>query len=85
MARVRTEDLGRLAVLADNLLDHEIFTENRSIIKDDIISWFMKKDQEEKEAFLVGIASGIDRIEDALLEMREIARGEDDLNLAEGE
>lgn len=81
--RERVEDLGRIFVLIDNILENEVFEERgklRPYKAKEAASWFAEKTEEEKGDYIHSMAYGIDLIEQKLLEMREICRGEDLLN-----
>lgn len=79
MSRDRIEDLGRLSVLLDNILDHHLFREERMRPKD-FSGWFFEQDEDKKYEILDRFAYGIQAIEEALGHMRQISRGEDILN-----
>lgn len=79
MTKERIEDLGRIAVLMDNLVDHPLFVEERMAAKN-FPSWFMEQDSEKQELVLRSFAYGLEAIEEALYNIRDIAKGVDSLN-----
>ena len=83
MSRVRVEDLGRIAVLLDNLLEQELFQERRVRAKD-FSDWFNTREEDHKEEIVRGFAYGIDSILEDIYKIREIAYGEDSYNTTDG-
>lgn len=82
--RQRIEDLGRLAVLIKNLLDHQVFNkEARTNRPKYYFEWFSKLSEREKEEVIYAWAYGIEDLKDKLFNMLSIAEGTDHLN--EGE
>lgn len=79
MSRNRLEDLGRLSVIIDNILDHEIFREER-MMAHDFEKWFESQTVEKRQAYLDRIAKAIPEIEGTLEEALKIAKGIDALN-----
>jgi len=79
MSRDRLEDLGRLAVIIDNILDHEIFTEERMMAAD-FENWFQSQSPEKRQSVLDRLARAIPEIEQKLEEAVKIAKGIDALN-----
>jgi len=79
MSRKRIEDLGRLSVLLENILEHEIFREER-MLPQDFENWFETQDHEKKQEILERIGRNIPEVEEMLLESLAIAKGIDCLN-----
>lgn len=77
--RCRTEDLGRIAVLLDQVLDHEVFNLVTGAAKH-FSERFNEMNSKEQEDTLTSFAYGYQEVESKLHEIREIARGEDTLN-----
>jgi hypothetical protein len=86
MVRQRIEDLGRIAVLSDNLLEHDFFAkfEETGCRAKDFLDWFLSKDQEFREDFIHSYGYWVQGISEKVYEIREIARGEDLLNENDG-
>jgi len=84
--RERIEDLGRLAVLLRNLLDHRIF-ESDFVPgrRKDYGEWFAQLSEDKKDDVLHEWVYGIDDIKDKLYEMLDIAEGTDPLNEVKSE
>jgi hypothetical protein len=79
--RQRVEDLGRLAVLLRNLLDHQLFDENLLPRRPkDYLDWFNELSDDRKDEVLRSWVYGIDNLKDKLYEMLSIAEGTDLLN-----
>ncbi len=79
--RHRVEDLGRLAVLIRNLLDHPLFQESFLPGRPkDYWEWFSELPEEKKNDVLHAWVYGIENISEKLYEMLEIAEGTDRLN-----
>jgi hypothetical protein len=76
--RNRLEDLGRLAVLIDNVLDMSVFdiVDNPKRCFDN----FFDLDRDQQENILHDLAYGLDGISNALGDCLTIARGTDELN-----
>jgi len=70
------EDLGKIYVMLDNLMEHHLFQESRMNSKK-FPEWFMEQERVRQIEILDRYASGVDEIEEALYDIREIARGED--------
>jgi len=85
MARERIEDLGRLMVKIDNILEHDLFTRpgNNGVycyrIKD-FPSVFHEFDKEKQTDWVMETLYGIDSVKESLYECLEISKGEDTLN-----
>lgn len=79
MTRQRIEDLGRLQVIIENMLDHEIFREDRAAAES-FLPWFCNQSIEKKNEIFRRWLSGIDDLENMLLGAIEIAQGMDELN-----
>ena len=82
--RQRVEDLGRICVLIDNLLDHELF-EERPRRNKDYSEWFSEQSEEVRDEIIHNLVYRIDSVRDKLYEMQEIAEGNDLLNRSESE
>ena len=79
--RHRVEDLGRLAVLIRNLLDHPLFDDDLLPRRPkDYWEWFSSLPEEKKEEILHSWVYGIENLSEKLYEMLEIAEGKDLLN-----
>lgn len=80
--RHRLEDLGRLAVLIDNLLEHKLFNDPnlRPDRPKDYREWFESKTKDQKDDILRAWAYGIESVRDKILDLWSIARGTDPLN-----
>jgi len=80
--RHRLEDLGRLAVLIDNLLEHNLFEDYalRPHRAKDYDEWFDSKTEDEKDDIIRAWVYGIESIRDKLYDMLSIAQGTDRLN-----
>ncbi len=77
--RERIEDIGRLCVMIDKLLEHELF--NIITCRDkDFVDVFEEMQQEQRDDLLHSIAYGISSVRDELYEMLSIAKGTDPLN-----
>ena len=79
MTRDRLEDLGRLTVMIDNIMEHEIFSEERMMAKD-FPDWFCSQCPQKREEILNRFACGIQDVENQLQKALEIAKGIDKLN-----
>jgi hypothetical protein len=82
--RQRVEDLGRIAVLTKNLLDHDLF-EDRHVRNKDYVDWFSEQSEEKRDDIIHNMVYRIDDARDKIYEMLEIAEGTDPLNTSEGE
>ena len=82
MVRERVEDLGRIAVMVDVILEHEVFESPYTGRNKDFPEWFETRTPDERHEILTRWVYGIDAISERLCEIREIARGEDVLNEA---
>jgi hypothetical protein len=82
--RQRVEDLGRLAVLINNLLDHHLFDENLLPSRSkDYWEWFSELSEDKKDEVLRSWAYGITDLKEKLYDMLAIAEGTDYLNESE--
>ena len=77
--RERVEDLGRVAVLIDNVIDHDLF-EEYLVRPKEFAEWFSNQTEDKKYDILHRYAYGRQDVLDLLYKIREIARGEDILN-----
>jgi len=85
MSRQRIEDLGRLMVMLDYLLEHDLFDKlfpSNERPKDFIeFKWdVLKKDPEKAEEFLEDIVYAVHSVREKLYECLEVAKGWDTLN-----
>jgi hypothetical protein len=80
--RERIEDLGRLAVLLSNLLDHPLISDEtiRPRRPKDYDEWFASLTDDQKDDVLRSWAYGIENIRDKIYDMLSIAEGTDQLN-----
>ncbi len=80
--RHRLEDLGRLAVLLRNLLDHELFDEPRfrPYRPKEYGEWFGSKTEDQRDDILRAWAYGLENMSEKLYDMLSIAEGTDPLN-----
>jgi hypothetical protein len=84
--RQRVEDLGRLAILIRNLLDHQLFDENLLPRRPkDYWEWFNELSDDRKDEILRSLAYGIENLKDKLYDMLGIAEGTDPLNEKEND
>jgi hypothetical protein len=77
--RERIEDLGRLCVMIDKLLEHDVFSLITCRDKD-FVDVFCEMKEEQKDDLLHSIAYGISGVRDELYNMLAIAQGSDLLN-----
>ena len=81
--RHRLEDLGRLAVLLDELLKLELFSKEghlRPFRNKDYDEWFASKSEDQKDDIIRAWVYGLDDIHEKIYEMLSIAEGKDDLS-----
>lgn len=79
--RQRIEDLGRLAVMLQNLLDHGLFEEEFAPRRNkDYAEWFEHLSSDKKDDVLHEWVYGIDNIKEKIYQMLSIAEGTDPLN-----
>jgi hypothetical protein len=82
--RQRVEDLGRLAVLIKNLLDHKLFDEDCLPRRPkDYWVWFSELSEDRKADVINSWVYGIENLQEKLYEILEIAEGTDRLNETE--
>lgn len=77
--RSRLEDLGRIAVLTDNILDMDLWEVYLGRNKD-FVDYFGELADEKKDDLLHNLIYGIDRLKDKIYEINSIASGTDSLN-----
>ena len=77
--RERVEDLGRIAVMVDGVLEMDFFEESYVRPKD-FCEWFYAQTDAKRWEILVTFIYGRDKLNELLYDIREIARGEDPLN-----
>ena len=80
--RNRLEDLGRLAVMLDNLRNHELF-DDRPCRNKDFIGWLDEKSEENREEYLYKLPYNIDDVQEKIYECLNIAEARDSLNSEE--
>ncbi len=81
--RHRLEDLGRLAVLLEELLKLELFSKEGHLSpfrNKDYHEWFASKSEDQKDDTIRAWVYGIDDIRDKIYEMLSIAEGKDELS-----
>lgn len=79
--RERVEDLGRLAVMLRNLLDHRLFEEDFAPRRSkDYSEWFSQLSEDKKDDILHEWVYGLDTVKEKISEMLDIAEGTDPLN-----
>jgi len=84
--RHRVEDLGRLAVMLRNLLDHSLFDEASLPRRSkDYLEWFSELSEEKKDDVLHAWVYGINDLSEKLYEMLDIAEATDRLNEVDNE
>ena len=82
--RHRIEDLGRIAVLLQDLLKQEMFNDiNRPNRPKDCLDWWSKFDKDKQSEMLYTWSYGIQNIEHAIYEIMSVAEGTDNLNQME--
>lgn len=77
--RERVEDLGRIAVMIENLLEDEFFDRYCHRPKD-FFYLFQLESDDEKESLIRHFAYGRETVSNRLNDMLSIALGEDNLN-----
>ena len=75
--RERIEDLGKIAVMAHQACNHEIFS-LYSGRKKDIWEWFSSLTKEQKSDFLYKVAYGLDEVGTMLGDIWCLAHGEEE-------
>ena len=81
--RHRIEDLGRLAILLDHIVNQEILDSLFGLYhgrNKDFIDWFESQSKEKQEDFLYKLPYALETIKEKLYECIAIAEGIDDLN-----
>ena len=78
--RNRIEDLGRILVLVEQILDKDVFEDYNRYSSDEAAEEVLKEDDEGRMEMLIELFGSIYQIKYALEEVWEIARGEDVLN-----
>ena len=79
MARERVEDLGRISVMIDVLLDAETWDLYGGRNKD-FVDYFSNLEEATKDDLLHKLIYGLSNIKDKLYEIANIADGRDSLN-----
>ena len=78
--RQRVEDLGRLAVMIDQLLDIDVFDKYETIRPKRIQEHYDSLSDEKKHQLLSDYAYGLEEIRSTLYSLRDIALGQDYIN-----
>lgn len=79
--RSRLEDLGRICVLLENLLDiHEEFYDIYSGRNKDFVGWFDQLEKERKDEILRSLIYDRFNLQENIYKILEIAKGSDPLN-----
>ncbi len=79
--RQRIEDLGRLAILLQNLLDHQLFDEHHLTNRPKhYLEWFDQLSKDKKDEIVRSWAYGIDDLRGKIYDLLAIAEGTDILN-----
>ena len=77
--RERIEDLGRIAVLTDNILDMELWDKYTGRNKD-LVDHFRTLSEDDQDDLLHGLIYGIDNLKGKIYAINSIAEGMDALN-----
>lgn len=80
MARQRIEDLGRICVLLENILEDDLFEEMPWNRPKDAIEVFMSMEEEKQCDLIHDIAYRLQDLEEQLIRCLSISKGFDDLN-----
>lgn len=80
--RNRVEDIGRILILLEKVMDHSLFCESR-MLPVDFSEWFYQQSREVQVKLLDGLAFGVDEVENQMMDILKIAKGEDYLNGSE--
>lgn len=81
--RHRVEDLGRLAILLDHIVNQEVLDNLFGLYNGrnkDFVEWFQSQSKEKQEHFLHQLPYALETIKEKLYECIVIAEGLDDLN-----
>ncbi len=80
--RQRVEDLGRIFVMVDNILDSGMFEkwDEMNCRCKDLCDRFQEMTEDEKDKFIHSYGYDIEALSDELYKIREIAMGDDRLN-----
>ena len=80
--RERVEDLGRIFVMIDNILESGMFEkwEEMNCRCKDLCDHFDSMTEDQKESFIHSYGYNVEDLRDKLYQIREIAMGEDRLN-----
>lgn len=79
MTRNRLEDLGRVMVMLENLLDHPLFENQYWHRPKDANEWFGKQSEEKKDDVIHEIAYALEGFDFKIHDILSICRGTDDL------
>ena len=77
--RKRVEDLGRICVMIDHILEEEIWDLYQGR-KKDFVDDFNEMEEDKQYELLHGLIYGLDGLKDKLYEISSIAEGTDRLN-----
>lgn len=77
--RKRVEDLGRICVMVDDILEYDVW-EIYHGRKKDFIDLFREMDEEKQDNLLHTLIYGLDGVKEKLYKISEIAEGTDRLN-----
>ena len=80
MVRSRIEDLGRIAEMTDAVLEHDLFDSRHTGRNKDFPEWFEAQTSDARHDILTGYVYGVEAVRDLVYEIRDVARGEDELN-----
>jgi hypothetical protein len=78
--RQRIEDLGRIYVMIDNLLDLDIFHLNDDVRNKDFVEYFNELKDEQRDEIVHNCIYGLSNVKDKLYDIMSIAQGTDYLN-----
>lgn len=82
--RSRLEDLGRIMILVENLIDLEVWDAFNDKPKRSP-EWFKSLSEEQRDDAIRKIAYGMESVKEHLYKVLEICQGQDYLNQPEGE
>lgn len=79
--RERVEDLGKLSIMLDNILDHEIFENTMWHRAKDSHDIFFSLDENTQSESIRNFAYGLDYIKEKIYECLSIANGQSESNI----
>lgn len=79
--RERVEDLGKLSIMLDNILDHEIFENSMWTRAKDFPDVFFSLDENTQFESIRNFAYGLDSIKEKIYECLSIANGQNESNI----